>query len=253
MTGTSRNFLKGAPDDDDRTTTGFAKPCDRQGAAAPKISRGAQQAAARRRQRPVSPRRGAARALSRRSLYAGHAARDPKTDHVTFAFIGGGFAGLVTAARLVGGRHQGCPHHREGRRLRRHLVLEPLSGRAMRYRVDGLHAAARRNRPHAVGEIRACAGNPRALPAHRQAIRPLRQRAVPHRGREPRLGRGEIALDHPHQSRRCLHRAVRRHGHRAAACAEAARHRRHRVLQGALVPHQPLGLRLHRRRSRRAR
>jgi cation diffusion facilitator CzcD-associated flavoprotein CzcO len=27
-------------------------------------------------------------------------ARDPRTDHVTFAFIGGGFAGLVTAARL---------------------------------------------------------------------------------------------------------------------------------------------------------
>ena len=26
--------------------------------------------------------------------------RDPTTDHVTFAFIGGGFAGLVTAARL---------------------------------------------------------------------------------------------------------------------------------------------------------
>ncbi|HUP05669.1 MAG TPA: NAD(P)/FAD-dependent oxidoreductase [Caldimonas sp.] len=28
-------------------------------------------------------------------------AREPLTDHVTFAFIGGGFAGLVTAARLV--------------------------------------------------------------------------------------------------------------------------------------------------------
>ena len=27
--------------------------------------------------------------------------REPRTDHVTFAFIGGGFAGLVTAARLV--------------------------------------------------------------------------------------------------------------------------------------------------------
>src|SRR4029453_3219987 len=26
--------------------------------------------------------------------------RDPKTDHVTFAFVGGGFAGLATAARL---------------------------------------------------------------------------------------------------------------------------------------------------------
>ncbi|MCB1539366.1 MAG: NAD(P)/FAD-dependent oxidoreductase [Rhodoblastus sp.] len=28
-------------------------------------------------------------------------AREPKTDHVTFAFVGGGFAGLVTCARLV--------------------------------------------------------------------------------------------------------------------------------------------------------
>ena len=27
--------------------------------------------------------------------------REPKTDHVTFAFVGGGFAGLVTSARLV--------------------------------------------------------------------------------------------------------------------------------------------------------
>ena len=27
-------------------------------------------------------------------------AREPKTDHVTFAFIGGGFAGLAIAARL---------------------------------------------------------------------------------------------------------------------------------------------------------
>ena len=27
--------------------------------------------------------------------------RAPKTDHVTFAFVGGGFAGLVTGARLV--------------------------------------------------------------------------------------------------------------------------------------------------------
>ena len=26
--------------------------------------------------------------------------RAPKTDHVTFAFVGGGFAGLVTAARM---------------------------------------------------------------------------------------------------------------------------------------------------------
>ena len=33
--------------------------------------------------------------------YTPVAPRQPKNDHVTFAFIGGGFAGLVTAARLV--------------------------------------------------------------------------------------------------------------------------------------------------------
>ena len=27
--------------------------------------------------------------------------REPRTDHVTFAFVGGGFAGLVTGARMV--------------------------------------------------------------------------------------------------------------------------------------------------------
>ena len=33
--------------------------------------------------------------------YAPFRPREPKTDHVTFAFVGGGFAGLVTGARLV--------------------------------------------------------------------------------------------------------------------------------------------------------
>jgi hypothetical protein len=32
--------------------------------------------------------------------YTPVAPREPKTDHVTFAFVGGGFAGLVTGARL---------------------------------------------------------------------------------------------------------------------------------------------------------
>ena len=32
--------------------------------------------------------------------YVPRAEREPKTDHVTVAFIGGGFAGLVTGARL---------------------------------------------------------------------------------------------------------------------------------------------------------
>ncbi|HUD50316.1 NAD(P)-binding protein, partial [Parvibaculum sp.] len=33
--------------------------------------------------------------------YTPRVEREPKTDHVTFAFVGGGFAGLVTGARLA--------------------------------------------------------------------------------------------------------------------------------------------------------
>ena len=51
-----------------------------------------------------------------------------------------------------------------------------------------------------------------------------------------------------HQPRRPLHGAVRRDGERAAEPAEAARHSRHQRVQGLHLPHQPLGLSLHRRR-----
>ena len=74
------------------------------------------------------------------------------------------------------------------------------------------------------------------------------KRPVPHRGHRPRVGRRPPPLDRPHQPGRRVHRAVRRHGHRPAARPEAAGHPRHRVVRGPLVPHQPLGLRLHRRR-----
>jgi cyclohexanone monooxygenase len=37
----------------------------------------------------------------KRDVQAEQVARDPVTDHVTFAFVGGGFAGLVTGARLA--------------------------------------------------------------------------------------------------------------------------------------------------------
>ena len=161
---------------------GLQNASDRQGTAAPEISGGAQQAAASRRQRSIhSGRRGnwpiiltiptrrvTPREAENRSRHLRlHRRRLCRSCH------------CCTAG---GSRHQGCPHHREGRRFRRHLVLEPLSRRAMRHGFDGLHAAARRNRAHAVGEIRARAGDPRALPAHRQAIWPLRQRAVPYPG-----------------------------------------------------------------------
>ncbi len=54
----------------------------------------------------------------------------------------------------------------------------------------------------------------------------------------------------PARSRRRLHRTVHRPGHRAAACAQAAGHPRLARLPGPCLPHQPLGLRLHRRLTR---
>ena len=92
--------------------------------------------------------------------YTPVAPRPPKTDHVTFAFIGGGFAGLVTGARLVEAGVQGRAHRREGRGFRRHLVLEPLPRRAVRHRVHGLYAPPRRDRT---------SGRPRSMPTHRKS------------------------------------------------------------------------------------
>jgi cyclohexanone monooxygenase len=53
--------------------------------------------------------------------------RDPKTDHVTFAFIGGGFAGLATAARLTEAGVGDVPIIEKGG-TRRHLVLNRYPG-----------------------------------------------------------------------------------------------------------------------------
>ena len=50
--------------------------------------------------------------------------------------------------------HPRLPDRREGRRLRRHLVLEPLPRVHVRRRVVHLHAAARRDRVHAHHEVR---------------------------------------------------------------------------------------------------
>ena len=62
------------------------------------------------------------------------------------------------------GRRRRHPHHREGRRLRRHLVLEPLPGRDVRRRVVHLPAAARGDRLRPEGEVLPRARDPRAQP-----------------------------------------------------------------------------------------
>ena len=179
--------------------------------------------------------------------------RAPLTDEVEVVVIGGGFGGLLAARAAARGRRRGHPHHREGRRLRRHLVLEPLSGRGLRHRELHLPAAAGRDRLHAGGEVRPRAGDPAPTAARSASTSTsTRDACFQTEVTEHALGRGRRALDRHDQPRRRHAGALRGHGQRAAAPAEAARHPGHRELQGPHLPHQPLGLRLHRRRLRTA-
>ena len=59
------------------------------------------------------------------------------------------------------------------------------------------------------------------------------------------------AVDHQHRSRRPLHRPLGGDGQRAAEPPEAARHPGRQRVPGPHVPHQPVGLRVHRRRFER--
>ena len=96
--------------------------------------------------------------------------RAPLNDHVTFAFIGGGFAGLLAGARL---KETGIDDVRiveKGGGLRRYVVLEPLPGRDVRYRIDGIHAPARGDGSHAERKVRARSGDFRALSWHRASV-----------------------------------------------------------------------------------
>ena len=119
----------------------------------------------------------------------------------------------------------------------------------MRHGGVHLSAAARRNRLHPDREIREGAGDPRAQPAHCAALRSVPQRAVPDADHRTALGRRGVAMDRIHRPRRSLHRAIRLHGQRSAQPAEAAGSSRRQFVQRTLVPHQPLGLRVHRRRQ----
>ena len=87
-----------------------------------------------------------------------------------------------------------------------------------------------------------------------RALRPLRQRAASRR-RSPSCDWDEASprwiVTHRPRRRASRARFVVM-AHRPAQPAQAARHPRHRELRGPHVPHQPLGLRLHRRRHRTA-
>ena len=65
--------------------------------------------------------------------------REPVTDHVDVALVGGGLCGADHWRAPQGGGGREDPHHRQDGRLRRKLVLEPLPRRAVRHGVLRLY------------------------------------------------------------------------------------------------------------------
>ena len=211
------------------------------------VSPGARQAPADRRQRAVHRGQGRLQALHRRPLHR-------SADRPWAADRRGRRAGDRGRLRRPPGggaaarsRRREDPHPRERRRLRRHLVLEPLSGRPVRHRELHLPAAAGRDRLHPQGEVQLRPGDPRPFAPDRRALRPLPRRLLPDRDPRHHLARGREALAGLDQPRRRVQGSLCGDVERAAEPAEAARPARDRALQRPLVPHQPLGLRLHRR------
>ena len=146
-------------------------------------------------------------------------------------------------AQAEPGRLRRRPLLREGRRRRRHVVLEPLPGHRLRRRVVQLLPAARGDGLRPVDEVRLRLRDPRVLPGDGDPVRLLRPLPVPHHRREDGVGRGQRALDRLHRPRRRHAGALRDPRQRHPHQPEAGPHRGHGDVPGRVVPHVALGLR----------
>ncbi len=141
--------------------------------------------------------------------------RAPKTDHVTFAFIGGGFAGLATAARLTeagvkdvrivekGGDFGGTWYWNRYPGAQcdtASMVYMPL--------LEETGTCRRRNTRMRRRSSRIASGSARQFNLYDNALFHTEVTGLD-------WDDGAIALDHPHHARRRLHRAICRHRYRA--------------------------------------
>ena len=178
--------------------------------------------------------------------YVEMAPREPRTDEVTVVLVGGGFAGLVTAAPRAGGDHR-RPHRREGRRLRRHVVLEPVPGaqcdvesyiylpllEETGYVPKEKYSPRRRSRSTADASPTTSASTTTCLSTEVTGMEwdDATSRWI------IRTNRGDAM--------RAQYVVI---GGGTAPPPQAAGHPWHRGLRRPQLPHQPVGLRLHRRR-----
>ena len=155
--------------------------------------------------------------------------REPLTDQVKFVFVGGGFAGLARGARL---RRPASPISASSSTAA--ISAAPGTGTAIPASQCDIEAysTCRCSKRPATCRSEKYADGAEILehsPAHRPALRPLRQA----RCSRPQITalRWDEAIERwhvAHRPRRRHPRALRRHGRRPAQPAEAARHPRHR-------------------------
>ena len=171
--------------------------------------------------------------------------------------VGAGFAGLYALHGCAAGVAR--PRVRGGRRRRRHVVLEPLPGRALRRREPRLPVLLLRRAAAGVAVDRALPGAGGDPPLPRARRRPLRP-ASRHLARHARdRRRCSTRRRHAGPSRPTRARSVTapllHHGHRLPVGAEGARGRpASDAFAGEMPPHRPLaarGRRLHRQARRR--
>ena len=143
------------------------------------IARSRKRAAAR----PTTWRwRASSRATSTTSTRRRRSRASALTDECEMLVVGAGFAGLLLWHKLRDAGIQRRALLREGRRRRRHLVLEPLSRHRLRRRSVQLPAAARGDGLLPDDEVRVGLRDPRVLPDDGREVRLLRALPVPHHG-----------------------------------------------------------------------
>ena len=113
---------------------------------------------------------------------------------VDVVVIGGGFGGLLAGARLKEAGITDVHIIEKGGDFGGTWYWNRYPGRAVRHRGVHLPAAARGDRLHPEGEVHPGRRDPGAQPQHRRALRPLRRRPVPDRGRHADVGRRQRPL-----------------------------------------------------------
>src|SRR3989344_1302881 len=113
--------------------------------------------------------------------------------------------------------------------------------------VEHLHAFPGSDGLHPDGKVCNRARDLRACAAHRAPLRHVPIRALPDPGQGDAMERGRRPLDRHHGSQGRDQGPLRHHRQRPLEPSQAAWNSRHPELQGPYVPHQPLGLRIHRR------